>query len=147
MFRKTEKSPVNLRAVEVKVFPFKDKKIVPYVQIMDDYDSQEFNVNDAGFIRNDISQLARAQSQSEYEAMLRKLREMPVTSGIPDDMPIEDAIAMIRPRHMQTPSELELFATSLANVDMKRLNSAYAKAVKDIPLEKQSAVEPTNVES
>ena len=43
---------------------------------IDQFDSQDFNLNEAGWIRNDISQLARATSQSQYDAIMRRLVEL-----------------------------------------------------------------------
>ena len=37
---------------------------------IDQFDSEDFNMNDFGYIRNDISQLARAQSVQEYHLLI-----------------------------------------------------------------------------
>ena len=65
---------------------------------IDQYDSQDFNINEAGWIRNDISQLARAQSLSEFNMIMNKLSIQKESGSLPEDMSIEDAIKSIRPR-------------------------------------------------
>lgn len=102
------------------------------------FDSQDFNINDCGFVRNDLSVLMRAQSQSEYEMRLKSLQEID-SSSLPDDMSIEDALATIIPRYTQSPSELALFAEQLAQRDMRTLDDAYRQALKDKDKEKDSA--------
>lgn len=96
---------------------------------VDQYDSQEFNLNDAGWVRNDISQLARAQSKAEFDMLLSRLVEIKNSGGLPDDMSVDDAINSIRPRWCQSPAELELFAEWTNSDIMSKLDEAYRKAV------------------
>lgn len=110
---------------------FVDERLIAGV---DQYDSEDFNMNDCGFVRNDLSQLMRAQSQSEYDALLRKLVDVPSSnSSLPEDMPIEQAIAQVIPRYVQSPSELSMFAESLASRDMRTLDDAYRRALSNKP--------------
>lgn len=113
----------NLRPVPVC------NKTVDFIAGVDQYDSQDFNLNDCGFIRNDLCQLLRAQSQSEYDSLLRKLVELPPSSSLPDDMPIDEAIASIIPRYTQSPSELSMYAEIVAKRDMTTLHDAYEKSL------------------
>ena len=76
---------------------------------IDQFDSQDFNLNEAGWIRNDISQLARATSQSQYDAIMRRLVELKQEGGIDEKTSIDDAIAMIKPRYAQSPNEIQQF--------------------------------------
>lgn len=113
-------------------------KTVEFIAGVDQYDSQDFNLNDCGFIRNDLCQLLRAQSQSEYDSLLRKLVELPPSSSLPEDMPIDEAIASIIPRYTQSPSELSFYAETLAQRDMAKLHDAYEKALEKKPEESVS---------
>lgn len=105
-----------------------------FVRSIDQFDAQEFNKNDAGWLRNDISQLARATSQSQYDAIMRRLVELKHSGSIPDDVSKEDAIAMIKPRWAQSPNELEEFMSMTNDDFMQKLDDAYRKAVKDSPV-------------
>lgn len=118
-------------------------KTAEFIAGVDQYDSQDFNLNDCGFIRNDLCQLLRAQSQSEYDSLLRKLVELPSSSSLPDDMPIDEAIASIIPRYTQSPSELSMYAEIVAKRDMNTLHDAYEKSLNL----KKSSPEPSVVES
>lgn len=119
-----------------------------HIAAVDQYDKQDFNLNDNGFIRNDISQLMRAQSQAEYEMKLRTLTEIP-PSSLPDDVSTADAIALLTPRYAQSPAELAIFAETLARRDMVKYHDAYEKALKDVSFKKDDAVvsSTANVES
>ena len=104
---------------------------------IDQYDSQDFNQNDFGYIRNDISQLARAQSVQEYDLIMKRLAVLKSKGDIPADMKPTDAIARVRSRYLQSPNELLSYAESLAHGDMDKLDEAYRKALK-----KQSETQP-----
>lgn len=110
---------------------------------VDQFDGQDFNINDCGFIRNDLCQLMRAQSQAEYDMKLKTLTEIP-SSSIPDDVTTEDVISMIKPKYAQSPAELAIFAESLAQRDMVKYHDAYEKALKDV---KVNDSESSTVES
>ena len=105
------------------------------------WDAQDFNLNEAGFPRNSISQLARAQSQSEYDSIMRRLVELKQEGGISDDTTVEQAISMIKPRYCQSPNEIEQFIQWTNGDVMTRLDEAYAKTVKDVKVDEKS-VEP-----
>lgn len=74
---------------------------------IDGYDGQDFNLNEAGWIRNDISQLARAQSLQEYNLIMSRLQVLKDSKSLPEDMTVEDAFKTIRPRFCQSPNEIE----------------------------------------
>lgn len=120
---------VNLRPEPKRVLA--KSQLNSYLAKIDQYDAQDFNLNDCGFIRNDISQLMRAQSQSEYDAKMRTLVELP-SESIPDDMSVQDALALVKPRYSQSPAELAQYAEYLANHDVRKMNDAYQKSLKDI---------------
>lgn len=96
---------------------------------IDQFDAQDFNQNDCGWPRNTISQIARAQSQSEYDAIMRRLQINEKKDGIPDDLPREEAIRYIRPRYVQSPTELSQFAEAVASNDMMLAERAQQRAV------------------
>ena len=100
---------------------------------IEQFDAADFNRNDNGFIRNDIAQLARATSESEYQAMLKKLVVLKNDGGIPDGMKLSDAVQLIKPRYCQTPAELERFASDVARLDMEKLDEAYRKSIEPVP--------------
>lgn len=134
MFRTVSVTPLSFRAKVSKDYP------IDFKCPIDQFDSQDFNTNDAGWIRNDISQLARATSQSQYDAIMRRLVELKQEGGLPDDMPIEQAISQIKPRYAQSPNEIEDFVKMTNGDFMERVNEAYQRALKDKSIEK---VEPT----
>lgn len=111
---------------------------------IDNYDSQEFNINDNGWIRNDISQLARAQSKAEFDAIMSRLNVVNQGKGFPADISLEDAIASIKPRWCQSPNEIEQFAAYTNPDVMAKLNEAYEKS---IAVSEPSVSEPSSSSS
>lgn len=99
-----------------------------YAAPVDQFDGQDFNLNDCGFIRNDLSQLMRSQSQAEYDMKLKALTEF-TSSSLPDNVSVTDAISFIMPRYTQSPSELSYFAESLAQKDIRKLSELREKRV------------------
>lgn len=124
------------------VCPLSSRKIKDsvYKVVIDQFDAQEFNQNDAGWIRNDISQLARATSQAQYDAIMQRLVELKQQGGISDDMSVEDAISQIKPRYAQSPNEIEQFIAYTNAGVMSKLSEAYEKALKDKPAEAEKPV-------
>lgn len=124
----------NIVRETVLPFVFKDKSELltsSDVVVIDDYDSQDFNRNDCGWIRNDISQLMRAQSRDEYDMLLKRLDVRNESDSLPKDMPKSEAIKRIKPRYAQSIVELEQYAEQLANIDMAKVDEAYRKALDD----------------
>ena len=103
--------------------------------LIDNYDSQDFNLNDAGWIRNDISALARAQSKAEFDAIMSRLQVQPDKPGIGDDVSLEDAFKQIRPRWCQSPNELEFWAQMTNGDVMDKLDAAYRESLKDVKVD------------
>lgn len=99
--------------------------------VVDDFDSKDFNLNDCGWPRNDISQLARATSQSQYDSIAKRLVEMASEGNIKPGTSMEDAISMIKPRYAQSPNEIENYLQMTNSVVMKQMDAAYQKALKD----------------
>lgn len=124
MFRTISITPLSVRAKVLSDYPNAFKCPI------DQFDSKDFNTNDAGWIRNDISQLARATSQSQYDAIVRRLVELKQEGGIPDGMTIEQAISQIKPRYAQSPNELEDFIKMTNGDFMARIDEAYQRALK-----------------
>lgn len=113
------------------VFDYRDKEKTPlpeYLVCIDQFSGQDFNLNDAGWIRNDLSAAVRAQSLTEYQAIVNRLVEIKQQGGIPDDMPLDQAISQIKPRWAQSPNELEIFMQMTNDGAMSRLQDAYDKA-------------------
>lgn len=103
---------------------------------IDQFDAQDFNKNEAGFIRNDISQLARAQSQSEYDSIMRRLVELRKDGSIDDKTTDEEAFAQIIPRYSQHVSEINQWLEMSNGSVMTKVNDAYDKALKDLKIDK-----------
>lgn len=74
---------------------------------IDNFDSQDFNLNEAGWVRNDISQLARAQSLQEYNLIMSRLQVLQDSKSLPENMTVEQAFKTIKPRFCQSPNEIE----------------------------------------
>ena len=120
------KQVVKNRVVPLENLSF-PKERVSLVMCVDDFPSKDFNLNDAGWTANDLSKLARAQSQAEVEMILKRLAENPSTkSNLPDGVKIKDAFDMIRPRYLQTENEFVDFAERLGQKAQDNLEAAYA---------------------
>lgn len=113
-----------VRPVELKSF---SKGRLSLIMAVDEFPSQDFNKNEAGWIRNDIAALARAQSQAEIELLLKRLGEVRTSdSNIPKDVPLKDAYNLIRPRYAQTENEFVEFAEAIGAKAQANLDAAYA---------------------
>lgn len=141
MFRNLNLQVYNDSARYVEVKNHKVRSIP-----VDSYDVKEFNLNDAGWPRNDISQLARAQSQSEYDSILRRLVELKNTQTLPSDMKVKDAINLIKPRYVQSPNEINDFVNSLGSDTIASLELVYGKKQHDLGKDVKD-VEPTSTPS
>lgn len=98
---------------------------------IDQFDAKDFSTNECGWQMSDISKLARAQSLSEYEAIMKRIGQNPAQYNITEDMTIEQALSMVKPRNCQSPAELMRFVDSLP-YDAPSLDDAYKKAVPDV---------------
>lgn len=134
MFR----SNISYRTIRQSVSSVKDSP-KEFVRVVDQFDSQDFNENEAGWIRNDISQLARATSQSQYESIMRRLVELKQEGGIKDGTTVEEAISQIKPRYAQSPNEIEQFIALTNGNVMDKVNAAYQEALKDVKLNKDTS--------
>ena len=92
---------------------------------IDQFPAQDFNLNDAGWPRNVISELSHAQSKAEYDMILSRIQELRGNYNIPDDMDTDTAISLIKPRSYQSACDFEKFAEKAADYDM----SLYEKFV------------------
>lgn len=68
-----------------KVCDIQDKDLPCVAVPIDQYDGEDFNVNDFGHIRNDISALARASSVQEYDMMVKRLSVLSQKGQMPKD--------------------------------------------------------------
>ena len=119
----------NFNAVyDNRLDPIVDDKDVSRHCVVDQFAGADFNLNDCGWIRNDLSNLARAQSQSEYNMIVQRLMEIKQTGGIPEDMSLEEAIKNVKPRWAQSPNELETFMAMTNQDAFDKLDAAYRKA-------------------
>lgn len=112
-------------------------RVVPVEQ----FDAQEFNQNDAGWTRNDLSQLARAQSKSEFDSIMARLNEVKSQSNLPGDISNKDAIKYVAPRYAQSPLELQQFAEYVAGFEQDKIDDAYRKSLEDVKLNPATPVE------
>jgi hypothetical protein len=111
-------------------------KDLPCVTVpIDQYDGEDFNVNDFGHIRNDISALARASSQQEYDMMFKRLSVLSQKGQMPKDADPQQMIGRIRSRYLQSPCELESFAEQLAKIDMSKIDDVYRESLKDVKVD------------
>lgn len=110
-----------------------------FVRVVDQFDAQDFNENEAGWIRNDISQLVRATSQSQYDAIMRRLVELKQEGGIKEGTTVEEAISQIKPRYAQSPNEIEQFIALTNGNVMDKVNEAYQEALKEVKVDKDSS--------
>lgn len=108
------------------------------VVVIDQFDSQDFNLNESGWIRNSISELQRCTSKSQYDAIMAKLVEIKSDGGIPEGMSVQDAISQIKPRWAQSPNEIEQFIAMTNGDVMTKLNEAYEKSVKKSVVDSRS---------
>lgn len=133
----------SIKSIVVPVRVFSDMK---YVAPIDQYDSQEFNINECGVIRNDISKLARAQSQSEFDSIMRKIGQNKAVFNVKDGQKLQDVFDSIRPRQLQTPSELAGFAEYMARLDQVYAD-VHVPDVKDASKDVSDAPAPDSSES
>ena len=96
--------------------------------VIDQFDAQPFNLNDAGWPRNDISQMARAQSKAEFDAIMQRLSVCDsLPSNIPKGMSDAQVYDTCRPRYSQSPLELEQFIEFSNGSVTKYLEERYSK--------------------
>lgn len=89
--------------------PYIDKdghniRLVP----VDQFNSQTFNLGFNGLPANDITLLARAQSDLEYQTILARLKEQP-QSKTNEGKTDKQIIAEMMPSWVQTPAEIDKF--------------------------------------
>ena len=92
---------------------------------VDQSQCQDFNKNPAGWLRNDLSSLAAAQTYEQYRVILERLKEFPSKSTIPEDIPLQSAFEQIRPRYVQTENEFADFVGFITQKGFDNVNAAY----------------------
>lgn len=106
-------------------------KVFDHKQVcaVEQFRSQDFNINDFGWPQNDLSALVAATSMKQAEAILRRLVDVGNDSkNLPDGITIRDAYDLIRPRYAQSESEVLAFADAVASKGLE-LDAAYRKAL------------------
>lgn len=94
---------------------------------VDNFDSQDFNLNDAGWIRNDISQIARAQSMDEYNKIAARMVEVQTSSNLIEGVTDEQAFDLIKPRYAQSANEIARFVEASHDTYMRHFNTTLEK--------------------
>lgn len=114
--------------------------------VVDQFDGEDFNANACGWSRNDISQLARAQSKQEFDMYLSRLQEVKdQKSNLVDKLSLSENFGRIRPRYCQSFVETQQFAEMVGNYDASKLDDAYRKSVaNEEPASEPSSVEPSS---
>lgn len=130
----------------IGTFDCTDKRILRRVALVDQYDGREFNINEAGFPRNDISSLARAQSKSEFDAILARLNVTDSSQSLPKDLSDKDALRLIKSKYTQSPNELEQYAQLVAQYDAEKIDEAYRKSLSSVPDDEKPAVNESKPE-
>lgn len=96
---------------------------------VDQFLNNDFNLNDCGWLRNDLSALAAATTREQYEEILRRLKELPATSSLPKDVKLKDAFNLIKPRMCQTENEFADFVGFMTKQGIENADAAYAVEV------------------
>lgn len=122
---------------KIQAYARNDKRVIRRIAFVDQYDGQDFNINEAGYPRNDISSLARAQSKSEFDAILARLNVTNDSQSLPKELSDKDALRLIKSKYTQSPNELEQFAAQLAQYDAEKIDAAYRTALADKKLDEE----------
>lgn len=84
-------------------FPFRE---IDEISIVENYPSEMQNINEHGFIRNDISQILLAQFPTDIDWVLNRIslaRKENKFNGMSD----KDILLSIKPRLLQSPAEID----------------------------------------
>lgn len=114
------------RKAIVKV-PFKVSQVLEPSRVcaVDNYLNRDWNHNEAGWLRNDIAALAAATTKEQYELILQRMKEFPVSSNLPKGVKLSEAFELIKPRSCQTEHEFVDFAVFLTEKGLKNIEAAY----------------------
>lgn len=91
---------------------------------IDQYDVQDFNLNDCGFPLNDIDKFERAQNASVREMLLKRMAK--VSNAKFDNRPTEEILATVTPNGCQSPAEVARFQSRLAQHYKDKLDARAA---------------------
>lgn len=81
-----------------------------------------FELNEYGYIRNDISQLLQAQNRLSFERAIAQFKRNTIESNIDTTgMTDEDIIKQTRPRWCQLPFQLRAFAEYLTDMKVNEI--------------------------
>lgn len=116
-----------------------DKNGNKLVGIVDQFDGQRFNLNEAGHIMSEITALVRANSESEFQNILSRLHELAPTSpyaGMSD----REMLQRVKPRLCQSPAEYNRFLEYVKGVDYEFYSSLIDDS-SETPADSSAAVE------
>lgn len=82
---------------------------------VDQWLNQNFNYNEFGRLRNDISALVAATTVQEYEKVASRLLQIQANDPYPN-LNDEQKLKVVPSRYMQDPAELDKFVTYLGQV-------------------------------
>lgn len=99
--------------------------VIARICVVDQFLNGSWNLNDAGWKRNDIAALAAAQTYEQYKVILERLKELPVKNGIKDGTKLSDAFEQIRPRYCQTENEFVDFVGFMTEKGLANIEAAY----------------------
>lgn len=97
---------------------------------VDSFDKQDFNHNDAGWIRNTISELSRCTSKSQYDTVMSRLVELAGKGDVNPEMTLDEQFGMIKPRYAQSSIEIANYLEMTNSIVSGRIQQAYEKSVK-----------------
>lgn len=85
-----------------------------FVNVVDQFPSQPFNLNENGFFRSDITTLQLTQDTQLYELIKSRLEELPETFSETDD--VDEIVSTLKPRSVQDITEITKFNDYLGNL-------------------------------
>lgn len=89
------------------------KKNRPCV-VVDQTPAKDFNVNEFGHIRSDVTALMQASTEELYKLAASRLNELPLSQIDTSNMTDEQIVGSVVGRSMQLPSEIAAVATRFA---------------------------------
>lgn len=108
--------------VDLPAIPEKTINGNEYPEIVDQMSANDYNINEYGFIRNDITALERAGTSQEVELIMSRLREMrsdPVNADISDD----EILRRVIPRYAQDPTEYAAYLDYINSLDRELIDN------------------------
>lgn len=108
--------------------------------------AQDFNINEAGWIRNDISAFEMAGSESERLLFLDRLSEIKADDKY-KDLTDEEMLRFVMPRRaLSDPVEYSRFVSSVAHYEYEKQKADYDKAQEKLEAEKAESNISTQID-